>query len=72
MWSGAAAPPSRVHLEGEQLLRVQVVERAQLRELEQQLGEGGGVLAVVVVHQVPQGADQLVLEGLQGVQVLDA
>lgn len=33
---------SRVNFEGEQLLRVHVVERTQLGKLEKQLGEGGG------------------------------
>ena len=65
--------PSRVNSEGKQFLRVQVVERTQLRQLEQQLGEGGcRRVAVVLCDQVPQGPDQLVLQGLQGVQVLDA
>lgn len=64
---------SRVNFEGQQFLRVQVVERTQLRQLEQQLGEGGGrLLAVVLRDQVPQGPDQVVLQGLHGVQVLDA
>lgn len=54
-----------MNFEGEQLLRVQVVERAQLRKLEQELGEGGGRLVAVVFHdQVPQGPDQLVLQSL--------
>lgn len=63
---------SRVHFEGEELLGVHVVERTQLGELEQQLGEGGGrLLAVVMNHQVPQTPDQLVLQGLNGAQVLN-
>lgn len=56
---------SRVNFEGEQLLRVHVVERTQLGKLEKQLGEGGGrLLAVVLNYQVSQGPDQFVLQGL--------
>ena len=45
-----------------------VVERTQLRKLEQQLGEGGGrLVAVVLHHQIPQGPDQFVLQGLDRV-----
>lgn len=63
---------SRVHFEGEQFLWVHVIKGAQLGKLEQQLGESGGpVLAVVLHHQVSQGPDQFVLQGLHGVQVLD-
>lgn len=52
---------------------MQVVEGAQLRKLEQQLGESGGrVVAVVLHHQVPQGPDQVVLQRLHCIQVLDA
>lgn len=55
---------SRVNLEGEQFLRVHVVEGTQLGKLEQQLGEGGGgLLAVVLHHHVAQGPDQFVLQG---------
>lgn len=69
----ATGEPSRVNSEGEQLLRVQVVERTQLGELEQELGEGGGRLVAVVLHdQVPQGPDQLVLQSLHRLKVLDA
>lgn len=65
--------PSWVDFEGEQLLRVQVVERAQLREPEQELGEGGGrLVAMVLGNQVTQDPDQVVLQGLHRVQVLDA
>lgn len=57
--------PLRVNFEGEQFLRVHVVERTQLGKLEQQLGEGGGrLVAMVLHHQVSQGPDQFILQGL--------
>lgn len=63
---------SRVDLEGQQLLRVHVVERAQVWQLEQQLGEDGRVVGVVLGDEASQGADQHLLQGLHRVHVLDA
>lgn len=45
-------------LEGQQLLRVHVVERAQVRQLEQQLGEDGRLVWVVLSDEVSEGADR--------------
>lgn len=49
-------------LEGQQLLRVHVVERAQVRQLEQQLGEDGRLVWVVLSDEVSEGADQSFLQ----------
>lgn len=57
--------------EGEQLLGVHVIERAQLRQLQQQLGEDGGFVRVVSHDQVPQSSDQGLLQGLHAAYVLD-
>lgn len=51
-------------LEGQQLLRVHVVERAQVGQLEQQLGEDGRLVGVVLGDEASQGADQHLLQGL--------
>lgn len=63
---------SGMDLEGEQLLRVHVVERAQVGQLEQQLGEDGRLVGVVLGDQAAQGPDQRLLQGLHRVHVLDA
>ena len=67
-----ACKRSGMDLEGEQLLRVHVVERAQVRQLEQQLGEDGRLVGVVLGDEAAQGADQRLLQGLHRVHVLDA
>lgn len=59
-------------LEGQQLLRVHVVERAQVGQLEQQLGEDGRLVGVALGDEASQGADQCLLQGLHRVHVLDA
>lgn len=59
-------------LEGQQLLRVHVVEGAQVGQLQQQLGEDGRLARVVLGDEAPQGADQGLLEALHRVHVLDA
>lgn len=59
-------------LEGEQLLRVHVVERAQVRQLQQQLGEDGRLVGVVLGDEAAQGADQRLLQRLHRVHVLNA
>lgn len=63
---------SRVDLEGEQLLRVHVVEGTQVGQLEQQLGEDGGLVGVVLGDKAAQSTDQRLLKRLHGVHVLDA
>lgn len=63
---------SGMDLEGEQLLRVHVVERAQVRQLQQQLGEDGRLVGVVLGDEAAQGADERLLQGLHRVHVLDA
>lgn len=63
---------SGMDLEGEQLLRVHVVERAQVRQLQQQLGEDGRLVGVVLGDEAAQGADQRLLQRLHRVHVLDA
>lgn len=87
VWSGGGPPgPLRVcvaasstrgkasgmDLEGQQLLRVHVVERAQVGQFEQQLGEDGRLVGVVLGDEAPQGPDQGLLQGLHRVHVLDA
>lgn len=63
---------SRVDFEGQQLLRVHVVERAQVGQFEQQLGEDGRLVGMVLGDEAAQGADQRLLQGLHRVHVLDA
>lgn len=63
---------SGMDLEGEQLLRVHVVERAQVRQLQQQLGEDGRLVGVVLGDEAAQGADQRLLQSLHRVHVLNA
>lgn len=63
---------SGMDLEGEQLLRVHVVEGTQVGQLEQQFGEDGGLVGVVLGDEAPQGADKRLLQGLHRVHVLDA
>ena len=55
---------SWVDLEGEELLRVHVVEGAQVGQLEQQLGEDGGLVGVVLGDETAQRADQGLLKRL--------
>jgi len=69
---GVREETSGMDLEGQQLLRVHVVERAQVGQLEQQLGEGGRLVGVVLGDEAPQGADQRLLQRLHRVHVLDA
>lgn len=63
---------SRVDFEGQQLLRVHVVERAQVGQFEQQLGEDGRLVGMVLGDEAAQGADQRLLQGLHRVHVLDS
>lgn len=64
-------PGSRVDLEGQECFRVQVVERAEVRKLEEQLGEDGGLVGVVLHDQTPQRTDKVVLQHLHRIHVLD-
>lgn len=50
-----------IDTEGEQLLRVEVVEGAQVRQLQQQFGEPGRLSRVRLQHEGTQGADQRLL-----------
>lgn len=59
-------------LEGQQLLRVHVVERAQVGQFEQQLGEDGRLVGVVFGDEASQGTDKCLLKGLNRVYVFDA
>lgn len=61
-----------MNLEGQQLLGVHIVERAQVRQFEQQLGEDGRLIGVVLGDEASQGADQRLLQGFHRVHVLDA
>ena len=64
---------SGVDLEGQQLLRVHVVEGVQVGQLEQQLGKHGRVAGRVVLgDQAAQRPDQSLLQSLHRVHVLDA
>lgn len=62
--SPIVSAPLRVHFEGQQFFRVCVVEGAQLGQLQQQLGEGGSLVGVVLHDQTPQRSDQRVLQRL--------
>lgn len=64
-------PGSRVDLEGQECFGVQVVERAEVRKLEEQLGEDGGLVGVVLHDQTPQRTDKVVLQHLHRIHVLD-
>ena len=70
--SSTRGKTSGMDLEGQQLLRVHVVERAQVGQFEQQLGEDGRLVGVVLGDEAPQGPDQGLLQGLHRVHVLDA
>uniref|UniRef100_A0A3Q1GGF6 Thyroid hormone receptor beta n=1 Tax=Acanthochromis polyacanthus TaxID=80966 RepID=A0A3Q1GGF6_9TELE len=59
-------------LEGQQLLGVHVVERAQVGQFEQQLGEDCRLVRVVLGNEASQCTDQRLLQGLHGVHILDA
>lgn len=63
---------SWVYAEGQQLVGVQVVERAQVRQAQQQLGEDGAVVGAAASHQRPKRVDETLLKLLQGTEVLDA
>ncbi len=62
-WSG-------VDLEGQELLRVHVVERAQVRQFEEQFSEDGDLVGVVLGDQAAQSSNQSFLKGLHRVDVL--
>lgn len=62
---------SGVDLEGQQLLRVHVVEGAQVGQLQQQLSEDGQLVGVVLGDEAAQRPDQRLLQRLHGVHVLN-
>lgn len=64
-------PFLRVDLEGKQLLRVHVIEGTKLWQLQQQLGEDGRLVRVVLHDQVPQRSDQVLLKSLHRAYVLN-
>lgn len=61
----------RLDLKGQQLFRMHVVERPQLGKLQEEFGEDGRFVRVVLHDQVPQSSDQSLLQGLHGAHVLD-
>lgn len=61
---------SCVHTEGQQLLGVHVVERAQVRQLQQQLGETGGI--PWSTDQTPERPDEALLKHLNSVHILNS
>lgn len=61
-----------MNLEGQQLLRVHVVERTQVRQFEQQLGEDSRFIGMVLGDKTSQGTDQCLLQGFHRVHILDA
>lgn len=71
-YSPRQACRSGMDFKGQQLLRVHVVEWAQVGQLEQQLGEDGRLVGVVPGDEAAQCADQSLLKGLHRVHVLDA
>ncbi len=62
-WSG-------MDLEGQELLRVHVVERAQVWQFEEQFSEDGDLVGVVLGDQAAQSSNQSFLKGLNRVDVL--
>lgn len=74
----SAVRSSGVDAEGQQLLRVHVVERSQVGQLQQQFGEARRVHVVMVVaggrlaDQRAQSSDQVLLQLLHRRHVLDA
>lgn len=62
---------SGVDLEGQELLRVHVVERAQVRQFEEQFSEDGDLVGVVLGDQAAQRSNQSFLKGLNRVDVLE-
>lgn len=61
-----------MNLEGQQLLGVHIVERAQVRQFEQQLGEDGRLVGVVLGDEAAQGTDQRLLQGFHRIHILYA
>lgn len=55
---------SHVNAEGKQLLRMHVVQRAQVWKLEQQLGESGGVSGSALADEGAKSPDETFLEDL--------
>lgn len=60
---------SRVDAKGQQLVRVEIVEGAQVRQAQEELGEESGVIGAVASDQRPQPADQALLELLHSLHV---
>lgn len=58
-------------LEGQQLLRVHVVKGTQFGQSEEQLGEYGRLVRVVLSDEAPQVPDQSLLKSLHRVYVLN-
>lgn len=58
-------------LEGQQLLRVHVIEGAEVGQSEEQLGEYGRLVRVVLSDEAPQVPDQSLLKSLHRVYVLN-
>lgn len=58
-------------LKGQQLFWMHVVERPQLGKLQEEFGEDGSFVRVVLHDQVPQSSDQSLLQGLHGAHVLN-
>lgn len=52
---------SRVDAKGQQFVRVQVVEGAQVRQAQEEFGEEGGVVRATASDQRPQGTDETLL-----------
>lgn len=68
----SSARSSGVDAEGQQLLRVHVVERPQVGQLQQQFGEARRVgVPVMVADQRAQSFDQVLLQLLHRRHVLD-
>lgn len=67
-----SAACSGVYAEGQQFVRVQVVEGAQVGQAQEQLGEHCAVVGATARHERAQGPDQALLQLLQGTHVLDA
>lgn len=55
---------SRVDLEGQELLRVHVVERAQVGEFQEQFGEDGDLVGMILGDQTAKSSNQRLLERL--------
>lgn len=67
---GQASPVGlRIDPEGQELLRVLVVEGPQVGKAQEEFGEEGGIVGMLLRHQSPQGPDEGLLKDFHGIHV---